>query len=140
MNTNTSAHTRHEGVHCTLDIKRPAPAIVVVTLSGSDIGEFGDLALRELATDLDRYQAISLFIDAGEVKGATVEVSSEWAIWMGKHRAGLRQVGMLTGSRYIQMTAEFVRRFSGLADRMTIFTDRAAFDGAIDASGLQITR
>jgi len=35
---------------------------------------------------------------------------------------------MLTGSRYTQITADFVRRFGGLVDRMKIFTDQRAFD------------
>jgi len=34
---------------------------------------------------------------------------------MNTHRARLRQVNMLTGSRYIEITAQFVRRFVGLA-------------------------
>lgn len=29
----------HEGVHCSLIIKRPAPAMTVVVLAGSDIGD-----------------------------------------------------------------------------------------------------
>lgn len=121
----------YEGIHCNLAITRPGAGIVRLVLSGSDIGEFGDFALHELAKDLERFRSIELFIDAGAVRGASVEVSAGWALWMNTHRSQLSQISMLTGSRYIQMTALFVRRFAELADRMRIFTERAAFEGAL---------
>jgi hypothetical protein len=124
----------YEGIHCALAITRPGAGIVRVVLSGSDIGEFGDLALRELAKDLERFRSIALFIDAGAVRGASVEVSAEWALWMNAHRSQLRQISMLTGSRYVQITALFVRRFAELVDRMRIFTDRAAFEETLLSS------
>ena len=37
----------YEGVHCRLTINRPAAGIALVILAGSDIGEFGDLPMRE---------------------------------------------------------------------------------------------
>jgi hypothetical protein len=124
----------YEGVHCTLAISRPAPGIAVVVLAGSDIGEFADFPMRELAKDLARHGSIELFIDARAVRGASVSVSSEWALWMNTHRLQLKQIYMLTGSRYVQITADFVRRFMGLIDRMKLFTDAAAFDETLAAS------
>jgi hypothetical protein len=121
------ASVHYEGIHCSVSIQRPAEGISLLVLAGSDIGEFGDFAMRELAKDLQRAGGLELFIDAGAVRGASIEVSSEWMLWLRAHRAQFHHVNMLTGSRYIQITAEFVRRFSHLVDRMTIFTDRAAF-------------
>jgi hypothetical protein len=133
MEQGSSSSVGYEGVHCTLAINRPAPGITVVVLAGSDIGEFADFPMRELAKDLARHGSIELFIDARAVRGASVNVSSEWALWMNTHREQL-QINMLTGSRYIQITADFVRRFMGLIDRMKIFTDAAAFDETLVAS------
>jgi hypothetical protein len=124
----------HEGVHCGLIIKRPAPGIAVVVLSGTDTGEFADFPMRELAKDLARFGSIELFIDARAVRGASVQVSSEWALWMNTHCLQLQQISMLTGSRYIQITADFVRRFAGLMDRMKIFTDPTGFDESLLSS------
>ncbi len=121
----------HEGVHFGLMINRPAPAIAVIVLSGTDVGEFADFAMRELAKDLDRFGSIELFIDARAVRSASIEVSSTWALWMSAHRKQFAQISMLTGSRYIQITANFVRRFAGLVDRMRIFTDHLAFDESL---------
>lgn len=119
---------QHEGVHCNLSIYRPAPAVAVIVLSGSDVGEFGDLPMRELKKDLAQFGAVELFIDARAVRGASIEVSGEWALWMRAHRTSFKRINMLTGSRYVQITATFVRRFAGLADLMNVFTEPAAFD------------
>lgn len=134
MSDNLPPAIEYEGVHCTLAIKRPAPAIVAVILAGSDIDEFADYPMQELAKDLQRFESIELFIDARAVRGASIEVSSRWALWMRTHHTRLKQINMLTGSRYIDVTAQFVRRFAGLADRMRIYTDAAAFDQSLTAS------
>lgn len=42
-----------------------------------------------------------------------------------------RHISMLTGSRFIKLTADFVRRFAELGDLMRIYTDPSAFDGAL---------
>ena len=130
----------HEGIHCSLIIRRPAPAIAVVVLQGQDIGEFADFPMRELAKDLERYGSIDLFIDARAVRGASIEVSSEWAFWLRTHATGLRQICMLTGSRYIQITAQFARRFVGLGEQMKIFTDAVAFEETLAASSNGVAR
>jgi hypothetical protein len=121
----------YEGVHCALTIQRPAPAIAVVVLRGFDIGEFADFPMRELANDLDRYGSIELFIDARAVRGASIEVSGAWTLWMNSRVEQLRQIRLLTGSRYIQITAEFARRFVSLGERMQICTDPRAFEGGL---------
>lgn len=125
---------QHEGVHCRLAVQRPAPAVVVLRLAGYDAGEFGDVPMQELAKDLARGDPIELFIDAREVKGASIEVSAEWAQWLGKHRSRFRHINMLTGSRFIQLTANFVRRFAELGEIMRIYTDPVAFDSDLAQS------
>jgi hypothetical protein len=118
----------HEGIHVDLTIRRPAPGVAVIVIRGTDVGEFGDYAMRELDKDLAQFGSLALFIDARAVKSASIEVSSAWARWMSRHREQLTRIAMLTGSRYIQITATFVRRYAGLVHQMQLFTDAAAFD------------
>jgi phage regulator Rha-like protein len=49
----------------------------------------------------------------------------------------LESVTMLTGSRFIQLTAEFVRRFASLEASMRICTDPAIFDYALREAAAQ---
>lgn len=109
----------YEGVHC--------------RLAGLDAGEFGDVPMQELAKDRSLGRPIELLIDARAVRGASVQVSSEWAQWLGKHRSGFRRISMLTGSRFIQLTAHVVRRFADLGEVMRIYSDPRAFDAALAA-------
>ena len=122
---------RYEGIHCTLAIQRPSSDIVVVKLSGRDAGEFGDVSFQELAKDLARNRQIELFIDARDVRGASIDVSNDWARWMRTNRAGFKQINMLTGSRFVQLTADFVLRFAELGNIMRIYTEATAFDDAL---------
>jgi hypothetical protein len=119
--------------HCTITIRRPAPGVVVLVLTGKDVGELGDQPFQELASDLGG-PPVELFVDARSVVAASLDVSSDWARWLATHKRQLRHVSMLTGSPFIQLTAGFVRRFADLGEVMRIYTDPAAFDGALASS------
>ena len=121
---------KYEGVTCGLEIERPAPAVVVMRLTGWDTGEFGDAPMKEIARHFGA-GPIQLFIDARAVKGATIDVSNEWALWLRANRPRLARVSMLTGSPFVQLTAKFVARFAEISDIMRIYSDPGAFDSAL---------
>jgi hypothetical protein len=103
-------------------------------LTGWDVGEFGDAPIKELDRLLEQSDKVSLFIDARAVKGATIDVSSEWAQWLRRRRSRLAVVAMLTGAPFVQLTAKFVQRFAELGEAMRLYTDAGAFDAALRAS------
>ena len=103
-----------------------------MTIRGTDTGEFGDAPMAEVQKCIDAAGPIQFFVDAREVRGASIEVSGEWAEWMRANQRNLRGISMLTGSRYVEVTAEFVRRFAGLEGKMRIYTEAAAFDAALE--------
>ena len=119
-----------EGLHSTLTITRPVPHVVRVVIEGRDAGEHGDRPLRALEEHLQR-GTYTLFVDARRTQGASVDVSNVWAQWLRSHRDQLGRIHMLTGSRFVQLTADFVRRFAELGDAMLIYTDGVAFDEAL---------
>jgi hypothetical protein len=119
---------RYDGMHCSLIIQRFPPCVVVLRISGCDVGEFGEAPMKALNEIATASNPIDLFIDARDVIGASIEVSGEWARWLIAHKPGLRTVTMLTGSRFIEITAAFVRRFATLEGTMRIFSEPAVFD------------
>jgi len=133
IDTSSRSAVRFHGAHCSIVIERPSPGVVVLRISGRDVGEFGDRPMREIDGDLEG-GPIELCVDARLVQGASLDVSSDWAQWLRKHRDRFRRVSMLTSTRFIQMTADFVRRFTGLGDIMRVYTDPAAFDDALAAA------
>lgn len=124
----------YESATSTLSIDTPAPGIVVLTVSGHDIGQFGSEPIKRLESGLADDENFELYIDARRSQGVSVEVSSEWALWLGANQSRFERIHMLTGSRFIQITAEFVRRFSRLQGIMRIYSNADAFDEALTAS------
>ena len=119
-----------KGLHSTMTLGRPRPHIVTLVIIGRDVGEHGDEPLRALDDEL-RTGPFALYIDARDTRGASVDVSNIWAQWLRRNRDQLHEIHMLTGSRFVQLTADFVRRFAELGDTMRIYTDGPAFDEAL---------
>jgi hypothetical protein len=117
--------------HCVLTIERPRPRVVLVTFVGRDVGELGDAPFEELAHDFAEPGAIELFIDARGAKSASMDVSGSWAVWLGANGQRFEHVSMLTGSRFIQLTAEFVKNFAALGAKMRLYTEADAFEAAL---------
>jgi hypothetical protein len=116
--------------HSTITLARPRPHVVTIAIIGRDVGEHGDEPLRALDDELNA-GPFTLFIDARDTIGATIDVSNVWAQWLRARRDRLQAIHMVTGSRFVQLTADFVRRFAELGDAMRIYTEGAAFDEAL---------
>ncbi|HTL32572.1 MAG TPA: hypothetical protein VL326_05590 [Kofleriaceae bacterium] len=121
---------RFESIHSTLTITRPVPHVLVLVITGRDVGEHGKAPFAALEEQL-RAGPYALFVDARDTKGASVDVSNVWAQWLRTHRDELHGIHMLTGTKFVQLTADFVRRFAELGDAMRIYTDGMAFDEAL---------
>jgi hypothetical protein len=131
---------RYDGVHCNLLLEKLLGQVLVLKISGTDVGEFGEAPMKTLSAWLEDIRPVDLFIDAREVRGASIAVSGEWASWLTSHRSALRSITMLTGSRFIQVTAEFVRRFASLEGIMRICTEPAVFDRALEEAVAAVER
>ncbi len=129
-----AAPVHYDGSHCELSIDTPARGVVVLTIEGRDVGEFGSAPMQHLEQHFSDRGPTELFIDARRTKGASIQVSNEWARWLGAHRSRFDHISMLTGSRFIEVTADFVRSFSNLEDVMRVYTDADAFDEALASS------
>lgn len=127
---------RFNGIHCNLLIEQFPNQVVVLRINGTDVGEFGEAPMKALNAWINGSDPVDFFIDARDVRGASIDVSGEWAGWLSAHREVLKSVTMLTGSRFIQVTAEFVRRFASLEGLMRICTEDGVFDSAL-AEALQ---
>ena len=121
-----------DGVHCAIELRRISHSLILMRMSGSDTGELHDAPMRTLDEWLAHTEAVEFFIDARKVRGASIDVSSDWAAWFTAHREQFKSITMLTGNKFIQITAEFVRRFAGLNGIMWVCTDARVFDLALE--------
>ena len=127
----TTTVARFVTLDCTMIIEELAPAVVLMTIEGTDIGQLGEAPFQTMASLLSGDRGVELFIDARHARGPSMDVSSDWAVWLGRHRHALRHVSMLTGSRFVKLTADFVRRFAELGEIMRIYTEPSVFEGAL---------
>jgi hypothetical protein len=131
MPTQKPQETRYDGLHCNMTIQPLSRRVLVLRISGTDIGEFGEAPMLELNRYLTGADPVELFVDARDVRGASIDVSGDWAQWLRAKKLHLRAVNMLTGSRFVQVTADFVRRFADLQDIMHIYSEPVGFDAAL---------
>jgi hypothetical protein len=129
----TAEEWSQQSASSSLEILRPARGVVVLVVTGTDIGEHGEGPFAELARDVAE-GPFELFVDARESRAVALDVSGSWARWLSARRDALVRVNMLTGSRFVELTANFVRDFSELGERMRVYTDAAAFEGALAAA------
>jgi hypothetical protein len=123
---------RYDGVHCAFLIERPADGVLVLRISGTDVGELGDAPMQGLDDCLAGASPVQFFIDARETRGASIEVSGEWAVWLKSRKPRFHRINMLVAGRFVELTADFVRRFAGLEGIMRIYTEPSAFDAALN--------
>ena len=121
-----------EGAHCAVVLEQFSPSLVLMRLSGTDTGELHDAPMRTLDAWLAESGEVEFFIDARDVRGASIDVSSDWAAWFTANRERFKSITMLTGNKFIQITAEFVRRFAGLNGIMWVCTESKVFDIAFE--------
>ena len=126
-----SCSTRLESETCSFLIERRSPTVLLVRIEGHDVGEFGALPMRCLEALLPDAATAELFVDARATRGATIDVSNDWALWLGQNRARFHGIRMLSGSKFVHFTAEFVRRFSELEGLMQVYSAPAEFDAAL---------
>ena len=129
-----SISTRLASPACTLEFTRRTPNVLLLRIEGHDVGEFGALPMRCLDALLPVEFPAALYIDARHARGVTMHVSNDWAAWLSRHRGRFSGIHMLTGSKFVQVSAEFVRRFSELQHLMHVGSDPAAFDAALQAA------
>jgi hypothetical protein len=126
---------RFKTPRCELTIERPAESVVLLKLSGHDTGELGEAPFLELGRDFaPGGPSRELFIDARAGQGASVDVSGSWAQWLRRQKPQLRTVHFLSASRFIQLSADFVRKFAELGEVMRIYTEPAVFDAELESA------
>ncbi len=119
------------GKHGSIEVSRPSSRVLLVTYAGHDVGEFDDAPFVEMDRQLGDGE-LHLFVDGRESKGASVDVSSAWARWLAERRDRLLSVHMLSESRVIQISGNFVKRFAAVGEKMRVHTTYEPFEHALD--------
>ncbi|UGQ47993.1 hypothetical protein [Massilia endophytica] len=101
---------------------------LLVTISGSDVGQFGYAALDEIGLALLRKPPLELFIDAEQATLVSTDVSKQWTQFFSTNRQSLKRVSVLTGSKLINLTVAIAQHLSQSDNLIQIYSDCALFE------------
>ena len=107
---------------------RAAPGVLAIAIEGIDNGQFGTLALDEIALALVRERPLELFIDASAAAMPAVPVSREWARFFALNQRDLRRVSVLVGSKMVELTVAIAQHLSETGKLIQIYTDGELFE------------
>jgi hypothetical protein len=118
---------RLSSTRCTYTYRRLRPGVVFIRFSGDDKGEFGEAPRDELREDLSRYAPVELFFEMDESTGANLPVQEAWTDWFNSNRSRLKNVSVLTRSKYMHVSAEMVKLFSRTGELIRVYLDPEPF-------------
>lgn len=123
---------RAEG--CQVSIAKLREHRVLIVLEGTDRGSLGREPFQELEQSLASGGPFELFFDLRAARGATLDVSGSWAVWLRANQKRLRRVSMLTARPIVGLSAKTVARFSQLGDRAKLYSNAAEFERALGSA------
>ncbi|AKI98391.1 hypothetical protein ATI61_12172 [Archangium gephyra] len=118
---------RLSGGRCSYTYRRLRPGVVFIRIQGDDKGELGEAPRDELREDLSRYAPIELFFEMDESTGANLPVQEAWTAWFSGNRPALKNVSVLTRSKFMHVGAEVVKLFSRTGELIRVYLDPEPF-------------
>jgi hypothetical protein len=114
--------------------ERLRPGVMLVTVSGTDKGQFGTATLDEIRLEMLRQRPVELFVDAEAAVAVSVEVSREWTQFFSLNREHLKRVSVLAGSKAIELTIAIAQHLSQTGNLIQIYSDRDLFHARVLAA------
>ena len=119
---------------CSFHYERLKPGIVLMTIQGNDVGQFGPATVDEVAAEFSRVtQPLRLFVDTRGATGPARQVMETWTEWFAANRARLEDVVILVSpeSQLLHLTVSIARHLSRTGGLIRICGDLNEFQSAI---------
>jgi len=113
---------------CIFLYRRLRPGVLLTLVRGRDTDQFGTTPLDIIDRECRLFQRpVEWFLDASQVKRASITVSDKWTAWLREHPGALAKMHVLTNSKETRLMVEIARHFSDSSDRLTLYADREAW-------------
>ena len=122
---------------CSFLYERPAPGIIVLTISGDDRGQFGTATVDEVAAEFSRAtQPLKLFVDTRNATGPTRDVMETWTAWFAANHSRLDRVLILVPpeSQLLHLTVSIAQHLSRTHGLIRICATIDDFHAAVEKS------
>lgn len=110
---------------------RPSARVLLVRISGHDVGQFGSVALDEIAAAISRSRPIEVFVDARDATGVSPRVREEWTQFISANRTNLTAVHVLTSSRIVHLAIAVAQLFSRTGNLIRLYSTPAVFQAEL---------
>ncbi|WP_437681478.1 hypothetical protein [Sorangium sp. So ce131] len=122
---------RLSNARCTYTFQRLRPGAVLVTITGHDGGEFGEIPLDEIRKEIARFGPVALFVDVRAVTVAAPSVSDAWTAFFAASRTTISRVRILVGSKLLQLVVALSKEASRTGEMIQIDEDPERFQAAL---------
>jgi hypothetical protein len=100
---------------CEFAFQHLKPGVLLVTIVGDDVGQFGSTTVDEVAAEHARFgKPLTLFFDLRQTQGPATSVMEMWTQWFANHRNNLRRVVLLVPpeSRVLHLSVSIAQHLS----------------------------
>ncbi len=111
--------------------RRPRPGVLVVTGTGWDRGQFGDVPFEEIEAEGARFGPLELFIDTSGMEFVERAVVSRWTAWLQQLPASVGSLGILHGEEMTGLNVAVAAHLARQSGRLRTHPDRRPFEEAI---------
>lgn len=115
---------------CSFRFERLRPGVLLVAIEGYDHGQFGPLAVDEIAAEFTRTsQPLQLYVDTSRASGPTTAVMETWIAWLAANRERLASVVVLVPpeSKLLHLTVSIAQHLSRTGDLLRICSEAEEF-------------
>jgi hypothetical protein len=118
---------------CAFTYRRLKPGILLMSIDGDDVGQFGTATIDEVNAEFDRFGVVTLFVDTQNAAGPSTSVMQAWTAYFSANRKKLKRVAIMVppDSKLLHLTVSIVQHLSGMGGLLQIYGDTAKFHAAI---------
>lgn len=122
---------------CSFLFERLRPGVLLITIDGDDVGQFGTAPLDEIEQEFARFNApVQVFVDARRALGPSTAVMETWTAWLAanKHKLHKLDVCILEESKLLHLTVSIAKHLSRTGNLIGICSNVEEFAAAIRRS------
>ena len=108
--------------------RRPRPGVLVVSGSGRDRGQFGDVPFEEIEAEAARFGPLDLFIDTSGLEFADGAVVGRWTAWFRQLPPSVRSLGILHGAEMTGLNVAVAAHLARHSGRLRVHPHRSRFE------------
>jgi hypothetical protein len=111
--------------------RRPRPGVLLIAISGRDVGQFGEIPFEEMEAEAARFGPLAIYLDTSGAEVAGAEVVTRWTGWLRQLPVWVRSLDILHGGETTGLNVAIAAHLARRPGRLTAHDDRERFVRAV---------